>query len=455
MEATHQAEGSLTLSERIEELMGKAGGQVPGLDEARHQGPAQRISAVQIITALVVSIMQVQGSIGQVARRLFNMDISDAALSQRRARMGEDIFQLVLRHTLRALADALLHPCCFLGQWRLVGIDGTHWSLINTLANNQAVGKVKSRRGQAAFGKVMLCALVELGTHAPLAAALGFEDKNEQGVSLTLLAQLPPRSLLILDRLYGSAPVLHALQEHCPASSSHYLVRVRGKLAVEVLKPHRDGSAQVQVSLRDKERPRQVNAVMETREVRGQVWSRSQKQWVEVRLWTSLSPQHASARELLAAYAKRWEQELCYRELKMDLRGSELLRSQTPVSAAQELLCMLIGCSILAGHRLAAAGQSGDPAVQQAGAVRISFGVCRQHMLGLWLTLEAGATILSEEQKRALTIAVHQQIAAQALRERRPRTCQRKVRQPITKWPRMLEPTSWSSPLKSKILRIT
>ena len=194
---------------------------------------------------------------------------------------------------------------------------------------------------------------------------------------------------------------------------------------------------------------------METREVRGQVWSRSQKQWVEVRLWTSLSPQHASARELLAAYAKRWEQELCYRELKMDLRGSELLRSQTPVSAAQELLCMLIGCSILAGHRLAAAGQSGDPAVQQAGAVRISFGVCRQHMLGLWLTLEAGATILSEEQKRALTIAVHQQIAAQALRERRPRTCQRKVRQPITKWPRMLEPTSWSSPLKSKILRIT
>jgi hypothetical protein len=30
-------------------------------------------------------------------------------------------------------------------------------------------------------------------------------------------------------------------------------------------------------------------AALITREVRGRVWSRLQKQWVEVRLWTSLS----------------------------------------------------------------------------------------------------------------------------------------------------------------------
>ena len=259
----------------------------------------------------------------------------------------------------------------------------------------------------------------------------------------------------MLDRLYGSAPVLHTLQQQCVQSGSHFLVRVRSKLAVQVLRCHSDGSADVQVSLRDKQRPRQEVARLMVREVRGQVWSRAQKQWVSVRLWTSLGAKQAKAKELIAAYAQRWEQELFYRELKLELRGGDLVASHSAENAAQELLAMLIASRLIAEERLAAAAESEEEEVSQAGVRRISFTKCRIHMLGLWITLEAGRDILSEQQEEALIDAVRAQIAREALPKRRSRTCERKVRQPVKKWPRMLSPCSHSSPTKSKVTIIT
>lgn len=442
------------LSERIEQVIAPALDLVPGLVEQAHQGPRQKVQGAQIVIGLVALTMGLEGRLSQFMMRLFRMSISDAALSQRRARLGMAVFEQVAAHALRPLAQRTLHPGCFLHAWRLVGIDGTQWSLCNTPQNNRAVPKARTRRGQAAFAKVLLSALVELGTHAPLAASLGFEDKNELGISLPLLDRLPQGSLLVLDRLYGHAPMLGELQRACPQRQSHFLVRVRGKLAVKVTRRHADGSAQVEVSLRDKKRPREVQRILEVREVQARVWSRREKKWAQVRLWTSLSPKQASAEELVAAYGRRWEQELCYRELKMELRGSELLQSHTQTTAAQELLAMLIGCSILAAERLAAAAHSSDEEVRRAGVLRISFAKCRLHVMGLWITLEAGAQLLSTRQKEALMDAVRHQIASEALARRRPRSCERKVRQPVKKWPRMLQPSSVTSPLKSKILKI-
>ena len=37
-----------------------------------------------------------------------------------------------MEEALRPLADAALHPGCFLGALRLVGIDGTTWSVSST-----------------------------------------------------------------------------------------------------------------------------------------------------------------------------------------------------------------------------------------------------------------------------------------------------------------------------------
>jgi hypothetical protein len=100
----------------------------------------------------------------------------------------------------------------------------------------------------------------------------------------------------------------------------------------------------------------------------------------------------------------------------------------------------------LARGRLAADAASGDPAILAAGAVRIRFGACRAQIAALWTVLEAGRGLLDASTGAALILRVREQIARAVLRVRRPRSCERKVRQPVKKWPRMFTPSSITSP---------
>lgn len=454
MPATIHRPNRSGLTQRIEDVLQPAVHSMPALREARHQGPLRQVSHLQIVASLIGEFIHLEGSLAQVMFRLYQVPVSDSALSQRRVRLGKAIFAQIARRVLGPLTQREDHADAYLKDWLLVGIDGSKWSLPNTV-QNQDVPRARTRRGAAAFGKLLMSTLVELGSHAPLAAAMSHEHSDEGRLSRELLGELPAHSLLILDRLYGQAPFLKALQEQCAQRDSHFLVRVRSKLAVQTQRCFADGSAEVLVTLREKERPRRELTKLVVREVRGAVWSRQQKQWVQVRLWTSLSVEQASARELLAAYARRWEQELFYRELKLTLRRSDLVQSHTPDTAAQELLAMLIACRLLAEERLAAAAQSEDPEVRQAGSLRISFARCRIHMMGLWITLSAGEGILSQRQQEQLIDAVRAQIAREALPKRRSRTCERKLRQPVKKWPRMFTPSSLTSPTKIKVTIIT
>lgn len=70
------------------------------------------------------------------------------------------------------------------------------------------------------------------------------------------------------------------------------------------------------------------------------------------------------------------------------------------------------------------------------------------------MVLAASDGLLSAAAQAELIERVPTLIAAEALPERRPRSCARKVRQPVSKWPRMLEPESLSSPILCEILII-
>lgn len=424
-------------------------------DLERHQGPRRKLLTWQIIVGLIAHTLPFAGRFSQCLRHFFGMSLSDSALSQRRQQLGADIFLLIMRETLRPLADAQLHPDCFFGGLRLLGIDGTRWSVSNTPQHLARIAKAKTRRGSAAFAKISMSALVELGTHAPLHATLGLGGESEQVLSLPLFEALPSQSLLILDRLYGQAPMLDALQGQCAAAKAqHYLIRVRAKLAVKVGSLLADGSAQVEVTLRDKVKPRLVLKTLVVREVRGRVWSRVQNKWVEVRLWTSLSLEEATAVQLIELYARRWEQEVFYHELKLQIACGELLQSHTPETAQQEIAALLMACALVAQERLEVAAQAGGE-VQAAGVVRISLSICLEQTQALWLVLSAAQGLMDEAAQRELVRRIRAQIAACALPPRRPRSCERKVRQPVTKWQRMISPTSMTSPAIYEVINIT
>ena len=209
----------------------------------------------------------------------------------------------------------------------------------------------------------------------------------------------------------------------------------------------------VAVELRDKLKQRQVLKTLEVREVRGRVWKRSEKEWVDVRLWTNLREEQASATEVIALYARRWEQEVFYRELKLQVARGDLLKSHTPETAQQEIAALLMACTLLAQERLAIAAEIGGE-VEEAGAVRISLRICLDYTQALWTVLSHAEGLMDAATQQELARRMREQIAAFALPPRRPRSCDRKVRQPIKKWPRMMSPTSTTSHTQYEVTTI-
>ena len=54
---------------------------------------------------------------------------------------------------------------------------------------------------------------------------------------------------------------------------------------------------------------------------------------------------------MIELYARRWEHELYYRELKRQLRQSEVLQSHTVETGAQEIAAVVLASALLARAR--------------------------------------------------------------------------------------------------------
>ena len=393
-------------------------------------GPAKRrppqLALDQLISSLVFHVLQDSGTFAVNVKQLTGQPISDSALSQRRATIPLMVFEEIMDGALSAKADPTQHPGAFYQGRRLLGIDGSQFSVSNTPQNKQTFIKAASRRMKAAFGKVGVSVLTELGLHNPVAATVGAAGMSEQELSGPLLGKLPPGSLLLGDRAYGLGCWVKRIQEMYPAGDRDFLLRVKSTCKTKVLEVFPDGSAWVEIEV--------AGERLQLRELRGRV-RRPGGKWSEVRLWTSLRDwQKCPAGELLALYGRRWEQELFYKELKVDMRSAELLQSHTEVTAAQEIAALLLAHAILVEQRMAAAEGEVD-------VLRISFRKTRHYLEPLWLILQCSAGLLSQRQVHELTRRVMVQIAEGALPPRRKRSCPRAVRKPIGSWPRLVRNT--------------
>ena len=308
------------------------------------RGPLRRglaqISGPELLMGLVYHVSQPQGTLAAHLHELTGKQISDSAASQRRLTMPWEVFEAILAQALAPLADPKRQPEAFYAGLRLVGLDGTQFSCANTPPILGTMTKAATRRFEAAFAKLGCAVLAELGTHAPLAAAISAPDLAESEAALAgqLLSRLPAESLLLGDRLYGNGAFISQLLAGAPAGHAQaFLLRVSQTPRPRLVRTLADASTLVEVRpSRDQAAPLSRQAIL-VREVRGRV-RRPGGAWSEVRLWTSLLAAKAHpALELLALYARRWEQELAYRELKVDLRasGESLLASHTPDTAAQ------------------------------------------------------------------------------------------------------------------------
>src|SRR6266498_4205267 len=175
-----------------EDVVGPRG--VPGL--APRRGRKARVPLTQLLPALTWHVMQDTGTLAEHVFQLFREPLADSSWSDRRLRLPWEIFAELMRRALRPRATAHQHRDAFWRGWRLVALDGTQFSLINTPQITDTFAKAVTRRGRAAFAKMTTAVLLEVGLHNPLAAAIGRHGESEWALAQRLLAQLPTRALL-------------------------------------------------------------------------------------------------------------------------------------------------------------------------------------------------------------------------------------------------------------------
>jgi hypothetical protein len=421
-------------------LAGQASPTVP-----RRRGRKPLVPLDILLPALVFHFMNAAGTLAEHFALLWGSSFADSSISDRRARLPWEVFTDLMKLALRPLADKRRHKDAFWRGWRLLGLDGVQHSLTNTPQNNQARRKAKSRRGRAAFAKITSGVLLELGLHNPIAASIGWQGQSEWELACGLLTAVPAGALLLADRLHGCAAFIAQTLQQCRRVGSHFLIRIRSNIKVKVLRRFKDGSRLVRVPVRQKGKPRQITEWLELREIRVRVGRKGFRTEV-LRLWTSLlDPQSAPADELAVLYARRWEHELYYRQLKHELRKGELLQSHTPITAAQEVAALVLASAMLARERVrAAAGQ--------VPVLRVSFIKVLELLRPLWLLLELGADLLSARQKKLLVERFYEQMRQCLVGKKRSRSCKRAVRQPVTSWPRLRETESVEGPIHFKLI---
>jgi hypothetical protein len=380
---------------------------------------------------LVFHQLRPDGTLAEHGAMLGGEPISDQAYTQRRERLPQALFTDLLMAGLAPLAEPQRHPDAFYRGWRLVGVDGTEASVMNT-PDNQKLPKAGSRRGKAAFAKLKLVTAVELGLHNPLAAQIGTLRDYEVALALQWWPRLPPHSLVIIDRLYGVAQHVGDILAASAGRDLALLVRARSDVKAHLQQRLADGSTLVQIrSARQPGRP--AGEPITVREIRAELSVPGERKPVAVRLWTTLlDPVAYPARELVERYVQRWEHELAYRELKLDVRRGDVLDSHTAHTALQELAAVVLALACVARVRAAAIAPLQTP------ARRISLRKLLLATLSLWEAFDLGGSTLTAKQKAHMLDAYFVRLQREAiLPTRRPRHCPRAVRQPIRGWPRL------------------
>jgi len=410
----------------------------------RRRGRPPRVPLSELLPALTYHVIQGTGTLADHFTQLFGTSLADSSWSDRRQRLPWEIFAELMRRVLRPRATPAQSDAFWRG-WRLLALDGTQFSLTNTAQVRATRPKARSRRGRAAFAKMTTAVLLELGLHNPVAAAIGRDWESEWALALQTLADLPAQALLLADRLYGCAAFAAQAQAACQRVGSHFLFRARMLIKPQILRRLRDGSRLIRVPVRDPKHPSRIVGWLETREIRLRVGRPGHRAQV-LRLWTSLlNPRTAPALELAQLYARRWEHELYFREVKRHLRKTPVLQSHTVETGAQEIAAIVLASAMLAVERTTTTGD-------HFSALRVSFPKLLQVVQAMWLTVSLGEGVLSERQIQTMLTRGYARLRQCRTPARRSRSCPRKVRQPIKRWPRLMRNESVEGPFHLVIL---
>jgi hypothetical protein len=388
--------------------------------------------------------MQDTGTLAEHLFQLFREPLADSSWSDRRLRLPWEIFAELMRSALRPRAIARQHREAFWRSWRVVALDGTQFSLINTAQITDTFPKAVTRRGRAAFAKMTTAVLLEVGLHNPLAAAVGRNGESEWALAQRLLAQLPKRSLLLGDRLYGVIAFASAAQRACRRVGSQFLLRASRTVKPRRIRRLSDGTRVVGLGVRAPHNPDRVLEWIEVREIRVRVGRKGHRARAAVVDHPAQSPYGARTGTRAGVCQPLGARTVLSRN-QTAAAPERGLAEPHGGEGAQEIAAMVLASAVIVSERARAATGT-------IPALRVSFGQVLHVVRGMWLFFGPFDNVFTARQKIRVMRLGRALIRRSVIAPRRPRTCARAVRQPVRRWPRLLRPDSIQAPWQLQIV---
>ena len=285
---------------------------------------------------------------------------------------------------------------------RVFAIDGSSMKLPDTPANRACFGAPWAVRGSAAYPQLRLVGLRDVGTRLYCAIRFGPYTSAEVPLARSMIDEVEPGSMVVMDRNFGSSVLLWELHE---LRGADFLVRIRRNIQCRVVDQIDDGDAIVEVQMggADHRKPPEAPKSWLVREITYQAPRGGQT----IRLFTSLMlAEEVSREELIALYPDRWEEETGYDEIKTHLcecttvNRPVVLRSKLPQRVEQEIYGLLIAYNAVRVTIAVAA------AVADCPPRRVSFTVALERIREAVRDMMQAATLRLAERYHQLLIAV-------------------------------------------------
>jgi hypothetical protein len=257
---------------------------------------------------------------------------SKSAIFQARARLGAEPIEALFRRVAEPLATAGA-PGAWLAGRRVVAIDGTCLDVADTAENAGFFGRPGVNKGeQAAFPQARLVVLAECGTHVMFDAALGPYTTAENTLAGELIDRLEPGMLVLADRGFCGFP----LWSRAAGTGADLLWRAMPNMKPRPIETLDDGSWLAE--LRPSGNAGRNADPLIIRVIDYQIDDGRPNEETYRLFTTILDPREATAVDLAAAYAQRWEIESAFDELKTHQRRARtVLRSKSPDLVHQEI----------------------------------------------------------------------------------------------------------------------
>ena len=257
---------------------------------------------------------------------------SKSGISQARERLGSAPVQLLFGRVAKPLA-ATKTPGCWLAGRRMVAIDGMTLDVADTDVNAAHFGRPGVSKGErSAFPQARVVAIAECGTRAMFDAEVAPYTTGENTMAATLVGRLTPGMVLLADRGFCGYP----LWDKARSTGADLLWRAKSNMKPRHVETLDDGTWIGE--LRPSGNTDGTGEPHRVRVIDYQVDDGRANDTTYRLLTTILDPTDASAVDLAAAYAQRWEIETAFDELKTHQRGPRIvLRSKLVDLVYQEI----------------------------------------------------------------------------------------------------------------------